>query len=736
MKKKQNTKFRAIDIVITVLCIGGAIASGTAFWMEYNRSLHKLNENPVGTIVFKKHVAQRKFMERLAWDRLRQTSPVYNGDTIRTVEQSEAYISFRDEVTHLNLDENTLIQIFWDDIEGAKIDFTGGNLDIVSSSRSVVIASGASEIRVEGQASLNKGNDGVGLSVLEGQASFDGNRVASGNMLAFDSRGAPSTTPMIAMTSFGSSARVMGNAEGASPVAFSWNTSNFNADTHVIVQVASDRGFNNITGSRDVSGATSVSIPLATGSYYWRAYPANGGSSDPAGRKFPSGTLDVLASSVITLIAPARAAEFTFTSSPAVSFSWSSAEGASAYLLEISANANMGSPVVSRRVNSTSITQKDLPQGRLYWRVTPVFPSWVKGAAPASAVGDFSVTLGKANLAAPVLSYPAQNGKLYIESSSKRLLWIHDPEVSSWLVEIADNPGMANPAVTRELKSNYFTLPNNMVQDGKTWYWRVSAQGGASPAVSATRNFAVSAGNPPSSSPIIASAPPPAPTPPPAPPPPPTPPPAPTPPPPAPTPPAPTPPPPAPTPPPPAPTPPPPAPTPPPPAPTPPPPAPTPPPPAPTPPPPAPTPPPPAPTPPPPAPTPPPVPEKNWLQVSATSGVSGFFPPDGYSITTGQLANASKVLFSWEGKGSEYRYALFRSNGDVVIAPATIKEASYTLANPGLLTEGEYVWQVFERDRRGSYSLPSASIRLTVTRGQAVIRNLPTSDPGALYGNR
>ena len=99
MRKKKNTPFRASDLVIVLLCCAGAIASGVLFWKEYNRTLTKLNEEPIGTIVFKKRTAQRKFSDRVVWDTLKQESPVYNGDTIRTIDQSEASITFRDQVT-------------------------------------------------------------------------------------------------------------------------------------------------------------------------------------------------------------------------------------------------------------------------------------------------------------------------------------------------------------------------------------------------------------------------------------------------------------------------------------------------------------------------------------------------------------------------------------------------------------------------------------------------------------
>jgi hypothetical protein len=58
------------------------------------------------------------------------------------------------------------------------------------------------------------------------------------------------------------------------------------------------------------------------------------------------------------------------------------------------------------------------------------------------------------------------------------------------------------------------------------------------------------------------------------------------------------------------------------------------------------------------------------------------------------------------------------------------------MTNPADLTEGEYVWQVFEKDRRGNWGLPGTANRFTVIRGAEVIRVLPLHDPGELYGNR
>jgi len=725
MEKKKNTRFRKTDLLIIILCLAGTISSGVMFWLEHERTLFKLNEEPVGTIVFRKRTAQRRFIDRLAWDRLRQASPVYNGDLIRTIEQSEAIITFRDAETHLTLAERTLIQIFYDELLGARIDLVGGNLDVLSASGRVVISTGDSTIIVEGLARASRNEEGLSLSVINGQAIIDGRELPQGSIFAVNNNGEINTNPMIAMTSFGSSARFLGmpgavGTTAPTPVVFSWIYSNFNSDTYVIIEVALDQGFNRIVETRDISGAASVSIPLRNGNYWWRAYPAHGGSRQPIDTFYPFGTMEIIPITEVSLLSPAPGTEFIFPGSSRIPFSWSTVEGALAYQIEISSNANLSNPVISRQVEANSIVQTGLETGQWHWRITPVFPAWIAGSASPSAISSFLINRGNPDLAEPVLTFPDQNGTMYIDSSSHRLLWAHDPQPVSWLVELSDNSGMNNPIVRQETTFNFYSLPPDLLQDGRTWYWRISALGGANPAISTARNFMVTAGSPPSSRPVLAAVPPSEAVPPPVQ----------T----APSEPEPVDPQPIPvsvlpeapapasiivvppvetvppsivvpvtpemvT---------------------------------------------PEPAPPEPQPTvfipetPPPTDDtfRNLTQVSGTGTVSGAFPPDHHVLTTGQLENVSSMFFVWEGRAAEYRFALYNANGEQIIPPSAVSSSSYTLTNPSVLAEGEYVWQVFERDRQGNWGLPSTASRLTIIEGPMIIRPLPAQEPGALYGNR
>ena len=481
--RKKESKFTRIDVVIVSLCLLGACISGIAFWREYTNTLLRLNEEPVGTIIFQQRVAQRRFVDRLVWDRLRLASPVFNGDTIRTIERSEAIIIFGDEVTRLSLNEHTMIQIFFDTDTGTQVDFIGGNIEMVSEARSFVITSGLSTIVVEGQAVMERNDEGFLLHVSEGQATFDGTEVEAGDILYLDQHGEPNRHPVITMTSLGASAAVLGTAGQAVPVVFAWNSFFFTPDTAVIIEVAADRRFNRIVETRTIEDdISSISIALEQGVYWWRAFPSNAGNREPETRFFPSGTLEVIASAAPSLLLPEQAAQLVFPGGARVHFSWSAVEGAAAYLLEVSASADMESPALSRLVESTS-AHSALGYGGWYWRVTPVFPPHIRGLVTPSATGAFSVIRGSVILAAPVLMPETDN----------HLMWRHDPRAVSWLVELADNPQMTNPVLRQNASSNFVSLPQNVLENAQSWYWRVTALGGETPAVSEIRRFETAA---------------------------------------------------------------------------------------------------------------------------------------------------------------------------------------------------------------------------------------------------
>ncbi len=70
-------------------------------------------------------------------------------------------------------------------------------------------------------------------------------------------------------------------------------------------------------------------------------------------------------------------------------------------------------------------------------------------------------------------------------------------------------PQMQNPAVEQIVRNNFYPLPPDLLQAGKTWYWRVLAMNSqadssnAGGAVSDIRNFEVVTETPPAARPVL-----------------------------------------------------------------------------------------------------------------------------------------------------------------------------------------------------------------------------------------
>ena len=183
--KDRNSSILLILFILAVLfCLFGATLNAFMFCKSFFRSLTKVNETPIATITFKYKTAERKFADRVIWDRLRQNSPLYTGDTIHTESLSEATIHFIDGNT-IDLAENSMAQVFIteDGIATASIGEGTATVDtsasehgmsfsvngmLVSLDRGGSVATGGNQIQVlSGNATVSSGGENV--SVAEGE---------------------------------------------------------------------------------------------------------------------------------------------------------------------------------------------------------------------------------------------------------------------------------------------------------------------------------------------------------------------------------------------------------------------------------------------------------------------------------------------------------------------------------------------------------------------------------------
>ena len=151
----------------------------------------------------------------------------------------------------------------------------------------------------------------------------------------------------------------------------------------------------------------------------------------------------------------------------AVPFKWySSFDDNSELIFETSRSRDFTQNV--RRVSVTGLKELTVAEGSgtVYWRLYAA----EKGPEDASSdSGKFTVL----SAPPPVILEPASNKRYAYKEAlpAVRFLWKGNEACSSYVLEAASDPGMKNPAVTKQVsgESVSFVLPG----DG-TWYWRLT----------------------------------------------------------------------------------------------------------------------------------------------------------------------------------------------------------------------------------------------------------------------
>jgi hypothetical protein len=487
------------DLLVLVLWFIGTALCLYLFWRDLNMTLTRLDEQPVGIITFKYNAAQRRFEDRVMWDRLQTRSPIYNGDFIRTAELSDATITFTEGGTAIDLSENSLIQIRFENSRAA-IALTEGSLSVASREGSPVsLSSGETRIEIgpEALVSASAEGDNFDLSVTEGGAlvatSAGIQEAAAGEVFAL-AAGGPSSEPRVAVISPRPGARLLVLEKTALPVNFSWRALNFSDRDSARIEISEDRSFQRILARRDASDSSAgLAFHLSPGTYFWRAYVPREGI-EPSALRPSSGKLTIIHTSAPRTITPQEDSVYRFrTSFPAVRFQWTEEDYAFLYTLEAADNPALTNPVLKTQAQGTSFVSSDLGPGRWYWRVTPVFPESFEGTAPASATASFVIEQGGL-LEAPRLQAPAEGSHVNIarEREDVYFSWRPDDEAASYTISISLQADLSNPIIHRTVRESFFVYAHHesLLQAGQ-YYWGVfltDHEGGASP-VSSPRSF-------------------------------------------------------------------------------------------------------------------------------------------------------------------------------------------------------------------------------------------------------
>ena len=378
------------DVLLVFLCLSVAAGSLYMFYLSLFQRLSSQAE-PVGAVTVKYNSVQRRMGDRVLWDRLISTSPLYTGDLVRVSELSAATLHFSGN--DIDLDANTLIRV--DVKEGRpQIELSAGNLALNTGADggniSLVVAGKMVEAGPGTVLSAAADEEGMVLQVSEGAVVLSGEGdsggaqvIEAGMMISMDASGTERLEAAAVMTHPRPNARYLKNEAGPMNIAFTWNRINLEPGETLRLEIAQDRNFSSII--RSASAFDSAEASLGAGLWYYRLR-----SGDAV---LNSGRLNVIEASGPLPLNPAMNSLYRYTTKqPELLFQWTETGEASSYIFEAGDTPEFNPPRLTRQIPGTFFVEdSNFGPGTWFWRVRPVFPHSYEGEAGFSPVAVFSM---------------------------------------------------------------------------------------------------------------------------------------------------------------------------------------------------------------------------------------------------------------------------------------------------------------------------------------------------------
>jgi hypothetical protein len=272
------------DILFSGISVIIITTFSVLLYADFNKKIEAGDVKQIGTITFKREVAQRKYQSQVVWEGIDQNYPVYNNDSIRTSDLSEAVIHLLDG-TDINIEENSMIMLSTL-ADAININFEQGS---ISANRSGVSGTDIASINIKSQdatVSIDKSNiqltqldnQELDLTVSDGTAkvkSGTAETLIKSNEKAVISSDRQETR--VVQLKFGlkepSPNRYYISETQRTDVSFAWELiGNFKDITW---EISKDRSFRKILSSQKSLQQNTAKASLEDGVYYWRISAVN-----------------------------------------------------------------------------------------------------------------------------------------------------------------------------------------------------------------------------------------------------------------------------------------------------------------------------------------------------------------------------------------------------------------------------------------------------------------------------
>lgn len=450
------------------------------FYKDINYTTVRDDKKSIGTIEYRYKIAQRKFSDRVAWERLQQNSFLYDGDTIRTADSAQARIIFKDH-TVIEISELTMIQIFYNEESGVKLAVDSGDIyiDTTDSTQDISVDfSNGQSIKMESGSRIRANSSGENsessIVVQSGQVQLESGEgenvvVSSGETVRVSEETGITKVP-VSITSISDNIHLLSFDDNEKTVVLEWNTSDSQEKVPVVVETSFDRNFSKIEDTFVVEDSSSVNLDSPVGKMYWRVYLQDQSEEVVEGRITVDKVEDIVP------VSPASNKEFTNASGKQnVNFSWKGNEYAKYYLLEVSSTADFSQPVVSQQIYGTSYTVSEMDGGSYFWRVTPFYVVNDIGYGKSTESLNFKITK-QIFAKPPVLTLPVENARVSLDSSGAELMfmWKNYTQSTDAKLLVASDRNFNNLIYSQELSENRVSkkFEASLIPQG-SYYWKV-----------------------------------------------------------------------------------------------------------------------------------------------------------------------------------------------------------------------------------------------------------------------
>lgn len=480
---KKKAKLKLTDFFIFAFCLSIGASSIWLFYKDLNNSTSRKDKENIGIISFKDKIAQRKFDDRIVWERIQTGTPLYNFDTIRTSDLASAIITFEDG-TVINLNENTMLQVYKSK-DGMGISVGDGNItvDTTNAKTSVDVSmKNGSKLVLESGSRLTAKTDSTSennsFNLQSGKANLvnlqgEEQTVNEGQAVKVDGTGQVKNE-VISVNSVSENLHLLSfeNEEEEKKVLFEWNVIEELKNEEICIEVSYDKDFSEISQSFTKQGASSVELSGKPGAkLYWRIYPLNDKHN------VFTGIIAIDSVEPIKQISPVYDSVIkTNLDLSQINFAWTGNKYASHYKFELCDEVNFENPIISREVSENYTTAAIEKFGTYYWRITPFYSINDLGYDKPTELSKFTIKKNEI-VAKPVPLLPREDAIIELDSKGKNVtfLWKSDAENAGYKVIIAADKNFSHPVFEGSSNENKLTqkIDTSILEPENMYFWKV-----------------------------------------------------------------------------------------------------------------------------------------------------------------------------------------------------------------------------------------------------------------------